>query len=248
MKPEPALTEVSPPRRIAIVGAMREELHALMPLLKDHRSERIAGREFHLGTIHGRPVVLALSGIGKVAAASTAVLLIHAFDAQCLVFTGVAGGLGEEVEVGDVVVARQLLQHDMDASPLFPRFEVPLTGRARFEADTSIADGLVAAAAAVASHRPGARLHQGLLVSGDRFVASRSESDALRVLLPDALAVEMEGAAIAQVCTDFSRPFGVVRTISDRADDTAHVDFSRFIEEIASPTTRAIVGDWLARG
>ena len=245
---EPAPPDELPLRRIAIVGAMRQELHALMPLLNGHRSERIAGREFHLGTIHGRPVVLALSGIGKVAAATTAVLLIQAFDARCLVFTGVAGGLAAGVEGGDVVVARQLLHHDMDASPLFPRFEVPLAGRSRFDADASIADGLAAAAAAVASHRPGARLHQGLIVSGDRFVASRAESDALRALLPDALAVEMEGAAIAQVCTDFGRPFGVVRTISDRADDTAHVDFSRFIDEIASPTTRAIVGDWLAIG
>src|ERR1700712_3984 len=99
----------------AIVSAMHEELRALMPLLENRHSVRLAGRDFHHGTIHDQPVVLALSGIGKVAAATTAVLLIHAYDVERLVFTGVAGGLAHGVEVGDIVIARQLLQHDMDA-------------------------------------------------------------------------------------------------------------------------------------
>ena len=149
---------------------------------------------------------------------------LHAFDAGCLVFTGVAGGLADGVNVGDMVVATQLLHHDMDASPLFPRFEVPLTGRSRFEADAELSDALAAAAL----RGVGAPLHRGLIVSGDRFVASAAESDTLRALLPDALAVEMEGAAVAQACADFGRPFAVVRTISDRADDAAHIDFARF--------------------
>lgn len=233
---------MSPHRPAAIVSAMHEELRALLPLLDDRHTVRLAGREFHHGVIHGQPVVLALSGIGKVAAATTAVLLMHAFDARQLVFTGVAGGLATGVDVGDVVVAQQLLQHDMDASPLFPRFEVPLTGRSRFDADSDLADALAAATL----RSPGARLHRGLIVSGDRFVASAADSAALRALLPDALAVEMEGAAVAQACADFGRPFAVVRTISDRADDTAHVDFARFIEEVASATTRAIIEEWLA--
>jgi len=230
-----------PHRPAAIVSAMHEELRALLPLLHDRHTVRLAGRDFHHGLIHDQPVVLALSGIGKVAAATTAVLLMHAYDARQLVFTGVAGGLAPGVNVGDVVVARQLLQHDMDASPLFPRFEVPLTGRSRFDADTGLADALVAAAL----RTPGACVHQGLIVSGDRFVSSAVDSDALRALLPDALAVEMEGAAVAQACADFGRPFAVVRTISDRADDTAHLDFARFIEEVASATTRAVIEGWL---
>ena len=88
-------------------------------------------------------------------------------------------------------------------------------------------------------------MHRGLIVSGDRFVASAAHSGELRGLLPDALAVEMEGAAVAQACADFGRPFAVLRTISDRADDSAHVDFARFIAEVASVYTRAIVEDWL---
>jgi adenosylhomocysteine nucleosidase len=162
--------------------------------------------------------------------------------------------------VGDVVIARELLQHDMDASPLFPRFEVPLTGRSRFGTDSDLSDSLAAAALHCLNHaaeRIGEAhladfgidsplLHQGLVISGDRFVATAAESDTLRAALPDALAVEMEGAAVAQVCADFGRPFAVIRTVSDRADDSAHVDFNRFIAEVASVYTREILGTWLS--
>jgi adenosylhomocysteine nucleosidase len=89
------------------------------------------------------------------------------------------------------------------------------------------------------------RVHQGLVVSGDRFVATAPESRALAAALPDALAVEMEGAALAQVCHDFGRPLAVLRTVSDRADDDAHADFVRFISEVASVYTHVIVRDWL---
>ena len=245
--------------RVAVVSAMREELHALLPLLRHASRTQRGGREFHLGEIGAQPVVLVLSGIGKVAAATTTTLLLDAFGVGRLIFTGVAGGLRRGVKVGDVVLAQQLLQHDMDASPLFPRFEVPLTGRSRFDVHAGLADALAAASQrcldAAAALIGSAHLlsfdiaaplvHRGLIVSGDRFVASAAASDELRRLLPQALAVEMEGAAVAQVCADFERPFAVLRTISDRADDSAHVDFTRFIDEVASVYTRAIVVDWL---
>ena len=239
---------------------MHEELHALLPLLDGVQRVAVGGRTFHVGRLHEQPVVLVLSGIGKVAAATTAALLADRFAAAALLFTGV------DVAVGDVVVARSLLQHDLDASPLFPRYEVPLTGRSRFAPDTVLADALAAAArrcladeaheahvaaarsllAAWPADRP-RRVHEGLIVSGDRFVSSAAESARLRTELPDALAVEMEGAAVAQVCADFGRPFAVLRSISDRADDAAHVDFARFVAEVASVYTRTIVGDWIAR-
>ena len=122
-------------RRLAIVGAMHEEIAALRPCLEGLRTERRAGRDFHFGRLDGHDVILVRCGIGKVAAATTAAVLLDAFDASVLLFTGVAGGLGEGVRVGDIVVATTLLQHDMNAEPLFPRWEVPLTGRARFDAD-----------------------------------------------------------------------------------------------------------------
>jgi len=195
-------------------------------------------------------VVLVLSGIGKVAAATTAAVLLDGLDVRALLLTGVAGGLAAGVAVGDVVIARTLLQHDMDASPLFPRYEVPLTGRSHFPADAGICAALAAGCsqvlqaphAALARHGIAApRLHSGLVISGDRFVATGAESAALRAALPEALAVEMEGAAVAQVCADFARPFGVVRTVSDRADDAAHGDFARFIAEVAAEFSRDIV-------
>jgi adenosylhomocysteine nucleosidase len=90
-------------------------------------------------------------------------------------------------------------------------------------------------------------VHQGLIASGDRFVSTQVESQALCKALPEALAVEMEGAAVAQVCFDYGVPFAAVRTISDRADDTAHTDFNRFIREVASHYSRAILSQWLAQ-
>ena len=199
--------------------------------------------------LDGHDVILVRCGIGKVAAATTTAVLLDAFDASALLFTGVAGGLGAGVHVGDIVVASTLLQHDMNAEPLFPRWEVPLTGRARFDADAAWSTRLVHAARTLATsnvHADTAAVHHGLVVSGDRFVATRVESDHLRAALPDALAVEMEGAAVAQVCHDFDRPFGVVRTVSDRADDAAHVDFQRFVCDVAAPYSRDIVRAALA--
>jgi adenosylhomocysteine nucleosidase len=221
--------------RLAVVSAMREELAALLAELPAERIERVGGRDIHLGTLAGRPVALVLCGIGKVAAATTTALLLDRFEVDALVFTGVAGGLGDGVHVGHAVVADTLLQHDMDASPLFPRWEVPLTGVSRFAADRALSDALAQAAA----HET--VVHRGLVVSGDRFVATAAESAALRAALPDALAVEMEGAAVAQVCRDFARPFGVLRTVSDRADDAAHTDFGRFVREVAAALTHRVV-------
>jgi len=246
---------------LAIVAALHEELAAVLDLLPDERKTAVAGREFWVGHLHGHEVVAVLSRIGKVAAATTATLLIERFQARRIVFTGVAGGLGEGVRVGDVVVARQFAQHDMDASPLFPRHEVPLYGLTRFATDAALSDELALAAAAMLADAPrtlgedtvrefnlhSPALHQGLVLSGDRFVATATESDALRRDWPDALAVEMEGAAIAQVCFDAGVPFAAVRTVSDRADDAAHVDFVRFIRAVASRYSAALIDAWLRR-
>jgi adenosylhomocysteine nucleosidase len=233
----------------ALIAALPEELDALLSVLEGARPEPLAGRTFWRGTLAGHPVVAVLSGIGKVAAALTTTLLISRFGASRVLFLGVAGGIGPGVQVGDIVVADALLQHDMDASPLFPRHEVPLTGLSRFPADPAFTDLLVGAStAALQAHQevaafvgrtPG--VHRGLILSGDRFVATAAESAALRERLPDALAVEMEGAAVAQVCHAFGVPLAVVRSISDRADDAAHLDFPAFLREVAGPLGREIV-------
>ena len=258
--------------RIAIVAAMHEELSALLQAMPDEAPVRRAGRDFWIGHLEGREVVAVLSRIGKVAAATTATLLASEFDIDRAIFTGTAGGLHERAKVGDVVVADQLLQHDLDASPLFPRYEVPLYGVDRFASDVTLSSALERAARQVldeAAREDGASsgdgggidagllrsfgiaapsVHRGLVVSGDRFVATAAEGTDLRARLPDALAVEMEGAALAQVCFDVGLPFAVVRTVSDRADDAAHVDFGRFVKTVASRYTLAIIRRCLRDG
>ena len=239
----------------AILSALADEQRGLIEQLKNPVKMLRAGREFWCGELHGHPVVLALSKIGKVAAATTATTLIEAFKAQRIVFTGVAGGIGPGVRVGDVVVATEFLQHDMDASPLFPRFEIPLYGRTLFPCDAHLSALLLEAAHASCTspeglfnvHNAEANLavHSGPMASGDRFVSGAQESLALQSALLSQglvpLAVEMEGAAVAQVCLDYGIAFAAVRTISDRADDQAHVDFPRFVQEVASVYALAIV-------
>ena len=239
----------------AVLSALPEEQSGLVDLLHQPQKITHASRDFWLGDLHGKPVVLALSKIGKVASAATACALIERFNAQRILFTGVAGGMGPGVKVGDVVVAADFVQHDLDASPLFARYEVPLYGRARFASDQVLSAQLVTAARAVLASGqfntafPEARVHQGLMASGDRFVSGASESAALLASLAAAghevLAVEMEGAAVAQVCHDYGVPFASVRTISDRADDSAHLDFPRFVDEVASRYAREIVEKFL---
>jgi adenosylhomocysteine nucleosidase len=228
---------------LAIVAAMHQELAAVLALLPDEHKTVVAGREFWRGHLHGHEVIAVLSRIGKVAAATTATTLVAHFGVRQIVFTGVAGGLGPGVRVGDVVVADTFLQHDLDASPIFPRHEVPLYGRSRFATDAALTQRLVDAARRAL---PAAAVHRGLIVSGDRFVSTTSEARALQTELPDALAVEMEGAAIAQVCHDYGVAYAAVRTISDRADDAAHGDFTHFVETVASPHSAAIVRALLA--
>ncbi|MCX7263054.1 MAG: 5'-methylthioadenosine/adenosylhomocysteine nucleosidase [Burkholderiales bacterium] len=230
--------------RIALMGAMQEELSAVLALMQDARCETVAGRQFWLGHLNGHTVVAVLSGIGKVAAAITATVLIEKYQVQSMLFTGVAGGLARHVKVGDVVVGVELLQHDMDASPLFPPYEVPLLGRARFQTDQAMTQCLIESAAQALPH---AQVHAGLIVSGDQFVSSASASQRLQANISDALAVEMEGAALAQVCFAYGIPLAVVRTLSDRADDDAHTDFTQFVKDVASPYSAAIVSEFLKR-
>jgi adenosylhomocysteine nucleosidase len=239
----------------ALVSALHDELAAVLDLMPDEAMQRVAGRDFWVGHLQGRSVIATLSGIGKVAAATTATLLIERFGVQGIVFTGLAGGLGDRVRVGDVVVARALIQHDMDARPLFPRHMIPDLRKDAFVTHAELGNAVVQSAqdvlSHVADHVPSHTLehyglhqpsvHEGLILSGDRFVSTAADSDELVRRLPQALAVEMEGAAMAQVCHDFDVPLAVVRTISDRANDSAHVDFKGFLRDVASHYSAAMI-------
>ena len=239
----------------AIMSALPEEQQGLLEQLQNAQKKTVADRDFWLGQLHEQPVALGLSRIGKVSATLTAAILIGHFGASRIVFTGVAGGLAQDVKVGDVVVAHDFIQHDIDASPLFPRYEVPLYGRSRFPCDPALTALLAQAAGralAAPSHTAspllaGAKTHTGLIASGDRFISSAAESSRLQMALQGAghmaLAVEMEGAAVAQVCADYGVAFAAMRTISDRADDTAHIDFPTFVTDVASLYAQRIMDE-----
>jgi adenosylhomocysteine nucleosidase len=233
---------------LAIVSAMPEEIASVISSLTDVRVQEFGGRRFHAGLWHGVNTVVVFSRWGKVAAAATVTQLLASYPVSHLVFGGVAGGTRPGLAIGDIVIATELIQHDMDASPLHPRYEIPLLGKAKFPADPGLCERLTAAARSFLAHDlrtrvTGAELEffritapravQGLIASGDKFFASASEVQELRQRMPDVYCVEMEGAAVAQVCAEYSIPFAVVRTISDSADENSVHDFPRFAREVA---------------
>jgi adenosylhomocysteine nucleosidase len=242
--------------RLGIISALHEEQQGLVEAMERPYKLIHGMREVWVGQLWEIDAVCVLSRIGKVAAAMTATLLVEKFGVTHILFTGVAGAGDKSIRVGDVVVAESLVQHDMDASPLFPRHEVPLTGLTHFPSDRQMALQLAASArffletgledaidpqerAAFALQAP--RVHRGLVASGDQFLASRERINALGAALPGVLAVEMEGAAVAQVCFELGIPFGVIRTISDNANENAATDFMRFVKSVAARYAFAIV-------
>lgn len=236
---------------IAIIAALAEELSAVLDAARAEgpvATETVVGVELHRGRLSGREVLIAQSGVGKVAAAATAAVLCQRADQVLMV--GTAGALGAAVKPGDVVVATELLQHDFDARPVWERWVSPSVGVARVASDRLLSAALAAAASRVcARHRPDLAdlglatpsVHRGLIVSGDQFITSTAVSTALKADLPDALAVEMEGAAVAQVCRQAGIPFAVARTISDAADDWAALDFPTFLTKVAAPYAHDLV-------
>jgi adenosylhomocysteine nucleosidase len=235
--------------RLGIISALHEEQQGLVEAMQRPYKLIHGMREYWGGNLWEIDAVCVLSRIGKVAAAMTATTLVEKFGVTHILFTGVAGAGEASIAVGDIVIAESLIQHDMDASPLFPRHEVPLTGLSHFASDRQMAAGLAQAAqrfleldfvnaidarerAAFALQAP--RVHRGLVASGDQFLSHSDRIQALGEALPGLLAVEMEGAAVAQVCFELGIPFGVIRTISDNANENAATDFMRFVKSVAA--------------
>lgn len=244
-------------RNIGILGAMAQEIDEVKALLTNKTVVKIANREFVVGKINGIGCVVAFSKWGKVAATITATLLIQEFGITDLFFIGTAGALADGLKVGDIVISKRLVQHDLDARPMISRFELPLLNRIYVNSDPELTRLAGRATAnllekgvvnmvgeeAVKEFNLNPKLYFGDIASGDQFINSDEKRQEILKLLPDVQCVEMEGAAVAQVCLEFGVPFTVIRTISDTADHNARVDFGKFILEVANAYSRAIVGE-----
>lgn len=247
---------------IGILAALHDEIADLLTRMGPGAQRRTIGmRDYYVGQLSGRPCVVVLARVGKVAAAATAVTLIREFGVSCLLFAGLAGGIAAAVRVGDVVIAETLVQHDLDARPLFPRYEVPLLAQAKFPTDAGLNEILAQCAAdflggdlarqvdAATRARFGISspaLHRGEIASGDQFIGAADVARRLAQELPATLCVEMEGAAVAQVCHEYGVPCAVLRTVSDRADGAAPVDFKAFLHEVASFYSAGIIGRFIS--
>ncbi len=234
--------------RIGVMGALEEEVGRLNTCMTNPKADTVGGRTYYQGELFGRDAVLVFSRLGKVAAASTATTLIERYKIDALLFIGVAGGVNPELNIGDIVVADELMQHDMDASPLYPQYEIPLLDLKSFEATPQLRDLALKSAQAFLQedwaqvistetqktfgmHTP--KAVTGTILSGDQFVSESTKIDALRQSIPSSSCIEMEGAAVAQVCYEHAVPFAVIRAISDKANSDAEVDFLKFIESVA---------------
>ena len=230
--------------KTGLVGAMHEEVLMLKNEMQDVSTKQIGPRTFYSGKIGKSELVMCLSGWGKVAAASTASSLINLFHVDQLLFIGLAGSLNADLEVGDIVVANKLVQHDVDLSLLtgFEHIKSPFWKDFSFQVDEKSfkralhASNLFVSKLNNGDYRTINKQYQPQVFSrtigtGDLFVASHEGKKRIRQKYPEILCTEMEGAAIAQVAADYQIPCTVIRIISDKADENAHASFSTFLFE-----------------
>ena len=213
---------------IGIIGAMKVELEALKARLQDVTVTRISGVDFYSGKLHGTDVVAAVSGVGKVFSAVCAQTMVLKFGVKAIINTGVAGGLSPNLKLGEVAIASQVCQHDMDTSGVGdPKGLISGINKVFIDADP-----LWVAKAEKAAQKLGIHTETGVIASGDQFVCDTDRKAWIRDFFR-AEAVEMEGAAIGQVCFVNEIPFVVIRSISDDASGHAPVSYESFFKEAA---------------
>jgi adenosylhomocysteine nucleosidase len=226
--------------KIGLIGAMAEEIEWMQGKMENVTTETKAGITYLTGSLQGKEIVLCKSGVGKVNAAVCTQILIDRFSVDAVVFTGVAGALDPSLNIGDIVVSTECQQHDMDVTALgFPRGVIPFQDHSLFAADLQLSD--LAYRSAVTLFE--GRVKKGRVLSGDQFIASRETVSSLHVEL-GGTCVEMEGAAVAQVCAMNGVPYVVIRSMSDKADGSAPDNFPDFTRLAADHSGR-IVEDML---
>ena len=229
--------------RYGIIGAMAAEVELLVSWLENPQTTTIAGMDFISGTLAGTDVVVVEGRIGKVSSAASTQILIDRFGIEALIFTGVAGSLNPNIEIGDLVISTDLVHHDVDitafghAPGVLPDFHV-----LAIQADANLRARAVRAAERAC---PEVAIHEGRIATGDQFIGDEKRKQKI-VDTFGALCSEMEGAAVAQVAWLNDIPFVVIRAISDKADDSASVAYEEFLPEAArraATLTKAMVAE-----
>ncbi len=247
---------------IGILAPMPEEIELIIQNMKVESVYESGRRKYYKGMFSGKECVVALSRIGKIASSVTAAVMIEKFGIDQLIVCGVAGGIAPHLKTGDVVVADQCVQHDLDARPLFPQFEAPLLNKAFFSCDPLLVETAMQSSSDFLQNDlrkyisqedmeffslHSATLYKGQLCCGDQFIGSKAQLTKIRTDLPNTLCVEMEGGAVGQVCYEYNIPYVVIRTISDGSDDSAHIDFGKYIENVAKYYTLGVVSKIIER-
>ena len=210
--------------KIGIIGAMKIEVEKLCSMAENVKKEKVGGIEFNVGDLCGHQVIIAVCGVGKVFAAMCAQAMILNYSPDAIINTGVAGALASELRVGDVAVAENVVQHDMDTSPIGdPVGLISGINMVQIPADEKISSSLKKTALDL-----GMTCLSGTIASGDQFIADKAKKAYIKDTF-SAIACEMEGAAIGQVCYVNGTPFGILRSISDNGDESAGMSYDKFI-------------------
>lgn len=215
---------------IGIIGAMEEEVISLKRRMQVREKQEIAGMQFWIGTIQEKSIVVVQCGIGKVNAAICTQILVDKFSVSYVINTGVAGGLYPELNIGDIVISSDTVEHDMDASAVGnPRGEIPRLKKTFFEADKQLVNIATKAAEDLKGTQ---KVYVGRVASGDQFICSMKVKEDIYTTFT-AYCAEMEGAAVAHTCYLNQVPFVIIRAISDKADQSADVNFEEFVDMAA---------------
>ena len=222
--------------KIAIIGAMPQEVEILCSLMLEPKTTEIANCKIFEGKINNRPVAVLQSGIGKVAAAMSTTLLIQQFKPDMIINTGSAGGLDLNLNVGDVIISTEVRHHDVDVTAFgYEKGQLP-ANPAAFLPNEQLVE-----VAKKQAEKLGLNAVSGLICSGDAFINGADKIAQIRADFPQVAAVEMEAAAIAQVCHAMQIPFVVVRAISDVADKESHLSFDEFLPLAAEKSSEMIL-------
>lgn len=215
--------------KLGIIGAMAVEVESLKQAMENLTTSQRGGMEFYDGTLCGTPAVVVQCGVGKVNAALCVQLLCNCYGVTAVVNTGIAGSLCNDLDIGDLVISKDAMYHDIDVGVFgYPIGQVPGTSKPEFTADESL---IMSAYNAAETVHPG-HVKMGRVASGDQFVCTPEQKNHI-IAVTGALCTEMEGAAIAHAATRNDIPFVIIRAISDKADNSANMDYPTFEAQAA---------------